>query len=114
MGISYTQMSFVFSLARAEGGMGGPLVGWLVDRFGSRPMIFFGGLTACIGLILLAHAQSYLQLVLIFVGIVSVGKTAGLGQTLMATVNQWFIRRKALALSTLMTAFAGGRSWSPL
>ena len=26
----------------------------------------------------------------------------------MATVNQWFIRRKALALSTLMTAFAVG------
>ena len=39
---------------------------------------------------------------------VSVGKTAGLGQTLMATVNQWFIRRKALAMSTLMTSFAGG------
>jgi len=108
MGISYTQMALVFSLARAEGGMGGPLVGWLVDKFGSRPMIFFGGLAAGIGLILLAHAQSYGQLVLIFVGIVSVGKTAGLGQTLMATVNQWFIRRKAVALSTLMTAFAGG------
>jgi hypothetical protein len=27
---------------------------------------------------------------------------------LMAGVNQWFIRRRALALSTLMTAFAGG------
>ena len=26
----------------------------------------------------------------------------------MATVNQWFIRRKALAMSSLMTAFAGG------
>ena len=36
------------------------------------------------------------------------GKTAGLGQTLMAAVNQWFVRRKGLALSTLMTSFAGG------
>ena len=41
-------------------------------------------------------------------GVVSVGKTAGLGQTLMAAVNQWFVRRKGLALSTLMTSFAGG------
>jgi sugar phosphate permease len=40
--------------------------------------------------------------------VVSIGKTAGLGQTLMATVNQWFVRRKAVAMSTLMTAFAGG------
>ena len=108
LGISYTQMSLVFSLARAEGGLGAPLVGWLVDKFGSRPMILFGGLTAGIGLMLLSFAQEYWQLVLLFVGVVSVGKTAGLGQTLMATVNQWFVRRKAVALSTLMTAFAGG------
>ena len=108
LGISYTQMSLVFSLARAEGGLGAPLVGWLVDKFGSRPMILFGGLTAGIGLMLLSFAQEYWQLVLLFVGVISVGKTAGLGQTLMATVNQWFVRRKAVALSTLMTAFAGG------
>ena len=79
-----------------------------MDKFGSRPMILFGGLTAGIGLMLLSFAQEYWQFVLLFVGVVSVGKTAGLGQTLMATVNQWFVRRKALALSTLMTAFAGG------
>ena len=108
LGISYAAMSLVFSLARAEGGLGAPLVGWLVDKFGSRPMILFGGLTAGIGLMLLAFTQEYWQLVLLFVGVVSVGKTAGLGQTLMATVNQWFVRRKAVALSTLMTAFAGG------
>ena len=108
LGISYASMSLVFSLARAEGGMGGPIVGWMVDRFGSRPMILFGGLIAGVGLILLSRADTYWQLVVIFVGIVSTGKTAGLGQTLMATVNQWFIRRKALAMSSLMTAFAGG------
>ena len=108
LGLSYAAMSLVFSLARAEGGLGAPLVGWLVDKFGGRPMILFGGLTAGIGLMLLAFAQEYWQLVVLFVGVVSVGKTAGLGQTLMATVNQWFVRRKALALSTLMTAFAGG------
>ncbi len=108
LGVSYASMSLVFSLARAEGGLGAPVVGWLVDKFGSRPMILFGGLTAGIGLMLLAFAQEYWHLALLFVGVVSVGKTAGLGQTLMATVNQWFVRRKAVALSTLMTAFAGG------
>ncbi|HIB13248.1 MAG TPA: hypothetical protein EYO17_15250 [Dehalococcoidia bacterium] len=29
LGIGYAQMSLVFSLARAEGGMGSPAVGWL-------------------------------------------------------------------------------------
>ena len=108
LGISYFRMSLVFSLARAEGGVGGPLVGWLVDRYGARPMIFFGGLLAGIGLMFLSQAHSYWALVFLFAGVVSVGKTAAVGQTLMAAVNQWFIRRKALALSTLMTSFAAG------
>jgi MFS family permease len=108
LGISYASMSLVFSLARAEGGAGGPLVGWLADKFGTRPLVFFGGLTAGIGLMLLSRADSYWQLVLLFAGVVSLGKTAALGQTLMAVVNQWFVRRRALTLSTLMTAFAGG------
>lgn len=108
LGISSARMGLVFGLARAEGGMGGPLVGWLVDKFGARPLIFIGGLTAGIGLMLLSRADTYWELVFLFAGVVSVGKTAALGQTLMAVVNQWFIRRKALALSTLMTAFAAG------
>ena len=107
-GISYASMALVFSLARAEGGMGAPLVGWLVDRFGSRPMVLFGGLFAGLGMVLLSRADTYWQLILFYVGVISIGKTTGLGQTLMATVNQWFIRRKALAFSTLMTAFGGG------
>jgi MFS family permease len=108
LGVSYASVALIFGLARAEGGMGGPLVGWMVDRFGSRPMVLFGGLLSGAGLILIAFAHSYWQVLLLFVGMVSVGKTAGLGQTLMSTVNQWFIRRKALAMSTLMTSFAGG------
>lgn len=108
LGISSAQMSLVFSLARAEGGMGGPVVGWMVDRFGARPMVFFGGFVSGIGLMLLSRADGYWEFVFLFAGVVSLGKTAALGQTLMAAVNQWFIRRRALALSTLMTAFAAG------
>lgn len=108
LNVSYTAMSLVFSLSRAEGGLGGPLVGWLVDRYGARRMILIGGVTAGIGLMLVSQATAYWQFIALFVGVVSVGKTAGLGQTLMAVVNQWFVRRKGVALSTLMTSFAGG------
>lgn len=108
LGVNYTAMALVFSLSRAEGGLGGPLVGWLVDRYGARRMILIGGVTAGIGLVLVSRATEYWQFIVLFVGVVSVGKTAGLGQTLMAVVNQWFVRRKGVALSTLMTSFAGG------
>ena len=108
LSISYAQMSLVFSLQRAEGSVVGPLVGWLVDNYGARPMILFGGLCAGIGLILVAYVQTYWQLIFLFVGLVSLGKSAGLGQTLMGLVNRWFIRKKAIAMSTLMTSFAAG------
>ena len=108
IGLTSAQMSLVFSLARAEGSAGGPLVGWAVDRYGARPMILAGGLMAGIGTILLSRADSYWELLILFSGIISLGKSAGFGQTLMAAVNQWFIRRRSVAMSTLMTAFAGG------
>lgn len=108
LGLTSAQMSLVFSLARAEGSAGGPLVGWVVDRFGARPMILAGGLMAGVGTILLSRADSYWELLVLFSGIISLGKSAGFGQTLMAAVNQWFIRRRSVAMSTLMTAFAGG------
>ena len=108
MGLTSAQMSLVFSLARAEGSAGGPLVGWVVDRYGARPMVLAGGLMAGIGTILLSRADSYWELLVLFSGIISLGKSAGFGQTLMAAVNQWFIRRRSVAMSTLMTAFAGG------
>ncbi len=108
LGLTSAQMSLVFSLARAEGSAGGPLVGWAVDRYGARPMILAGGLMAGIGTILLSRADSYWELLVLFSGIISLGKSGGFGQTLMAAVNQWFIRRRSVAMSTLMTAFAGG------
>lgn len=108
LSISYTQMSLVFSLQRAEGSIGGPIVGWIVDKYGARPMILFGGICAGVGLILVSFAQTYTQLIILFVGLVSLGKSAGLGQTLMALVNRWFVKKKAIAMSTLMTSFAAG------
>ena len=108
LGLSATQMSLVFSLARAEGSVGGPLIGWAVDRIGARPMVLAGGLVTGIGTILLSQANSYWELLVLFSGMVSLGKSSGFGQTLMAAVNQWFIRRRSVAMSTLMTAFAGG------
>ncbi|MBO20258.1 MAG: hypothetical protein CL732_06945 [Chloroflexi bacterium] len=108
LGLSSTQTSLIFSLVRAEGSIAGPIVGRLVDRFGSRPMIIFGGLLASSGFILLHWVHNYLLFVVIFVGVVGVGKSSGLGQVLISAVNRWFIRRRSLAMSICITGFSSG------
>ena len=108
LGLNSTQTSLIFSLARAEGSVAGPIVGPLVDRFGSQPMIIVGGIIACAGFILLHWVHSYVLFVVIFVGIVSTGKSAGLGQVLLSAVNRWFIRRRSLAMSICATGFSSG------
>ena len=106
--LSSTQTSLIFSLARAEGSVAGPIVGPLVDRFGSQPMIIIGGIIAGLGFIALHWVHGYLSFVVIFIGLVSTGKSAGLGQVLLSAVNRWFIRRRSLAMSICITGFSSG------
>ena len=108
LGLSSAQTSLIFSLARAEGSFAGPIVGWLVDKFGSRPLIMAGGVLASFGFIALHWVHSYVLFVVIFVGVVGVGKSSGLGQVLISAVNRWFIRRRSLAMSICITGFASG------
>ena len=108
LGLNSAQTALIFSLARAEGSFAGPIVGRLVDKFGSRPMIMAGGLLASAGFIFLHWVHSYVLFVAIFVGVVGVGKSSGLGQVLISAVNHWFIRRRSLAMSICITGFASG------
>tara|TARA_B100001013_G_C24622803_1_gene447950 strand:+ start:17631 stop:18854 length:1224 start_codon:yes stop_codon:yes gene_type:complete len=106
--LTSAQTSLIFALARAEGSIAGPIVGRLVDKFGARSMIISGGLLASLGFMLLHWIDNYWVFVIIFVGVVSTGKSAGLGQTLLSAVNLWFIKRRALAMSICITGFSSG------
>jgi len=108
LGLTSAQTSLIFSLVRAEGSFAGPIVGRFVDRFGSRPMIMVGGLLASVGFMTLHWVHNYVLFVVVFVGVVGVGKSSGLGQVLIGAVNRWFIRRRSLAMSICITGFASG------
>ena len=109
--LSRASTALIFSLATAEGGIGGPFVGWLIDRLGSRPLILVGGLLAGIGFMALSLTDGYFSFLIIYVGLVSVGISTGLDPSLMTAVNRWFLRRKAIALATMLTSYTlGGAS----
>jgi len=115
LGLSRAATSLAFSLARAEGAIEGPLVGYLVDRFGPRPMIVTAALLSGIGYILLSWVNSYPSFLVIYLGVISLAFTAGFVHSPMVVANTWFIRQRARAMTVISAAVTiGGALISPL
>ena len=115
LGVSSAAISLLYGAARLEGGLEGPVVGYLIDRFGTRKLIMIGaGLCGC-GLILLATVQSFWAFFLIYVLVVSLGSNAGFFHPLSTAVNKWFIRQRGFGLSVITSSGAvGGMIMAPL
>jgi OFA family oxalate/formate antiporter-like MFS transporter len=105
-GVSHTKMSFAFSVRSLEGGIEGPLTGYLVDRLGPRLVVIAGVIVGGVCFILLGLTQSYISFLLVFLG-VGMGVSAG-SHGLMATINFWFRRRLGIAMSMASTGSAIG------
>lgn len=115
LGLSRAATSLAFSLARAEGAIEGPVVGYLVDRYGPRPMIVSAALLTGTGYILLSWVDSYLSFMLVYLGLISLAFTAGFAQAPMVLANSWFIRLRARAMTVVSAAVpVGGALISPL
>lgn len=108
LNLSSANTSLIFTLARAQTSLVAPLYGWLVDRVGARPLIVAGAVVSGIGLIAITLINNYIVFLLAYLLLVSVPSSFGFGQTLLTAVNRWFIRRKAVAMTILLTGFAAG------
>lgn len=115
LAVSSAAISLLYGAARLEGGIEGPIVGHLIDRFGSRVMIFIGASMAGVGLILLATTRSFWSFFFIYVFIVSLGSNAGFFHPLTAAVNNWFIRQRGVGFACIgASASIGGMVMAPL
>jgi len=101
-GWSRTLMSGVFSLSRLEGGIEGPIAGWLTDRFGARKMLICGVIIAGFGFMLLRTVNSIVSLYLIFGLVMSIGFNLGFMHATSAAVAKWFVKKRGRALSFLI------------
>ena len=108
LNIESAQFAFVVGAAWAVGNVASLGAGWLADQYGGRRLVFIGGLVSCLGFGAVAGVNSYWQLVLMYSGISAIGRGIGIVPNLMTIANQWFVRRKALTMTLLNTAFAGG------
>ncbi len=93
------QTSLVFSISRAEGGLEGPIVGWLIDRFGTRKLMLGGILLSSLGFLVFSQVNSYLGFIVVYLGLISLGSSVAFQHALFSSLNMWFIRHRALAMS---------------
>lgn len=103
------------SVALLALGLPSPLVGASIARFGPRANIVFGNLLLALGLIGMSIATEVWQLYLFYGILGGLGAGFGLYMTSTAVVNNWFIRKRSMAMGLLISAGGlGGFVFPPL
>ena len=107
--------ALAFGLARAENGVIGPISGWMIDKYGVRPLMFAGTFIVGIGYLLLSQADNFIAFLVIYILVISIGASTSFMQATTASINSWFIRRRGLAMSVNAAAFRlGGAAMVPI
>ena len=120
-GWSRTQLSLAFAFTRVEGGILGPVEGYLVDKLGTRRMVFVGMTIMGIGWLLFSQVESTenvpflrdlpfhllpdfmhpivspLMFYAVYM-VIALGQGLGGWLPLMTMLNNWFSRRRAMAM----------------
>jgi sugar phosphate permease len=104
-GWSRALISGAFSLRTEVGGLASPVVGYLVDRIGSRRLLLTGVALVGTGFILLSRVESVWAFYTA-VMIIAVGMSATGGPVALTAAAHWFERQRGRAMA-LLTAGAG-------
>ena len=122
-----TELSGAFSLGRVEGAILGPIEGILVDRIGTRRMVFIGYILMGLGFIWLSRIEplgdlgllqwlgftlavlpfnsiddTLLHFYLSFI-VITLGSGLGGWLALVAMINNWFNRKRSMAMAASMS-----------
>jgi len=96
-GWSRTQLSMAFAFTRIEGGIMGPIEGYLTDRVGPKRMVFIGLVVLGIGFLFFWQVKHLWMFYLAFV-IMSLGHSLCGWVPVTTLLNNWFIRNRAKAM----------------
>ena len=107
MGWTKTQLAGAAALHQVEAAVLGPVLGWVIDRFGTQGVIRTGVVVFGIGFMLLSQIETLLGFYGAFI-VVALGASLGGFFPLNVALIHWFERKRARALSSMQFGFALG------
>ena len=111
------QLSWAFSLGQLEGSIAAPIVGYLIDRFGGKKIAISGAFVGVLGYLLLSVTEPFSPEItgwndpLIFYIaylVIMLGSTLGAWIPMTVIINNWFDKRRSLAMSIGGLGFSVG------
>ena len=112
-GWSYAQISFAASLRGLEMGILSPLVGFLVDRFGSRRLLLVGVIFVGCGMMLLGFTHSLAMFYASFL-LIAFGAGGCTSVVTMTAVANWFDKNVGKAMGVMGSGFGASGLMVPL
>ena len=112
-GWSRTTISVVFSVARLESGLIGPVEGWTVDRFGPRRLIAVGIPLMGLGYMAMSRIDGLLAFFFVYVFMIALGNSLGMSTPITASVANWFNRKRGLAFGIMWSGVGVGGLFVP-
>ncbi|MDY6935919.1 MAG: MFS transporter [Spirochaetota bacterium] len=85
-------------------GLVGPLIGISIDKFGARKNIIYGNLVSALGLAGMYFINQAWQLYLLFGVIVALGQGFGMFVPATTLANNWFIKKRSLAVALIVAS----------
>ena len=108
------QLSLALTLTRIEGGLMGPLEGYLTDKLGARKMVLIGFIILGLGFLIFWQIDAgfwpVAPLYMFYVAYMVMAAGQGMGSwvPMMTTINNWFSRRMASAMGWANFMSRGG------
>jgi len=112
-GWSYAQVSFAASLRGLEMGILAPLVGFMVDRFGSRRLLAFGVIVVGCGIMMIGLTRSLPMFYGAFL-LIALGAGGCTSVVTMTAVANWFDKNVGKAMGVMASGFGASGLIVPL
>ena len=114
-GVARAEASLPYTLLMVGFGLGGVLMGRLVDRVGVMPVLWIGAAGLGSGFVLAAQTQSIAAFAIVHGLLMGLLGSSTSFAPLVADTAQWFVRRRGIAVAICASGnYVAGTIWPPL